>query len=694
MTLNSDGSVKVRVEEILDFHGVNREARAYAFLYAAFKRTEVGNNPVRDVLDCLTPFIAPYLNSISGKQVLAENVQEYLAKNFGFRIPYYAIEPLFSSLQNEGFLEYNKGQRAYFATQHESDFDVTKGEIETQFDDVAAGLKQYAFSVGFTNAPPSGSWEKALIRFLKSSTDIPDKTAQNVKGAIIDPEKAEAAIVGNYVQRLHNTNTEFFQKLVNVFMGVLIEEFIVTISEIGNSDGDDPVVIFLDTAVLLRLLGTSGKLLKNATEELTRYLQDLGFNIHFLSGNETEIAGILDTIIYRKDSGQELEGETADAIANGEVSVTDIRSLQNIVTEQLAKANVFASESLERGSLRNTHAQIDEIGFSDYLLKLADKYRRKYSKQNRDNDADYLATVMRLRAKKKTNDIRRCGYLFVTPNKFLAKASRSYLIQQKTLEPTSCPPILSVGQIATIAWLMKDQKLDPKKAGRELLSNCYAAIRPDHEWFAHFRAGIEKITGDMDEYGNDSENMLTLQAARRIAKEESFGETAVFREMNMAEILSRAEEEKKTFLKEAEIREDAIREDNENEIKRLRDEMEDRFTQERLTDADKKVSEVNAAVAAAKHEALVQAKEQNKEKARSKGHTITRYVKFLCFGIFTIGAILTYLVPSNQPVHFIFTTLTGLSLVFNIVWFAEWMGIPVAEKIFDWLEARVARIFE
>jgi hypothetical protein len=74
-----------------------------------------------------------------------------------------------------------------------------------------------------------------------------------------------------------------------------------------------------------------------------------------------------------------------------------------------------------------------------------------------------------------------------------------------------------VGQIATIAWLLRDKTLEPAEAGRELLSDCFAAIRPDQEWFRYFRESVENVTGSIDEYGKDSKNALTLRPARATA---------------------------------------------------------------------------------------------------------------------------------------------------------------------------------
>jgi hypothetical protein len=123
----------------------------------------------------------------------------------------------------------------------------------------------------------------------------------------------------------------------------------------------------------MRQLGCSGKLLQIATDELTRYLQDFGFNISFLSGNETEVGGILDTILYLKDTGKELEGETAAAMAAGEVAASTLRSLQNSLPERLAKSNIFPANELEQNAIANAAYQINELGFAESLSRLLKK---------------------------------------------------------------------------------------------------------------------------------------------------------------------------------------------------------------------------------------------------------------------------------------------------------------------------------
>lgn len=544
----------VGVNTIFDVKGASRTARAYAFLYAAFKRSEVSSSPVRDAVDCLIPFLLPYLNQTSGHQVDLSALQKFLRTNFDFDVPLYSLQQLLPTLVQGGHVEYDKRLKLYISKGGKDDFQVARDEIDTDFETIGRRLAEYAKALGAEISPPSGSWEDALIDFIKAkpSEDLP-KTA-NIKGVILDARTIEVSIVASFLRDLHLKEPKTFESILHVFMGSLIEEFISTITEIGETDGFRNLIALYDTSVLLRLLGCSGILLRVATEELTRYLQDLGIQIAFFSGNESEAHGVLSAIVTAKDIGGEIFGETAGAISKGEITIADIRLLQNSMVEQLASKGVFPADELEGQVLSLKEYQINETGFSNYLAGQAAKNRRPYSFQNLQNDSRYLGNVMRLRRGIKTRDLSESRCVFITTNRLFATAARRYLIEERIIQHSHCPPVLQVGQVATIAWLMREHKIDPKKAGRELLSNCYAAIRPDAEWFQNFRVAMEKIVGNVEEYASIPENKIKLQAARRIAQDQTFGNSALVKNLNAAELLhladQAAEEEKKRIRAE------------------------------------------------------------------------------------------------------------------------------------------------
>lgn len=691
-----DAQAKTTIDELFQLKGATREAKAYAFLYAAFRKTEISANPVRDALDCLIPFMAPYTNQIAGKQVTTEGIQTFLKDSYGFDIPLYAIDQLIRALQQQGFVTYRRTTRVYVAASHESTFDVIKSEIETEFDYIAQQLSNYAKSVGFNVAsPPSGDWGSALIGFLRVRTD--KNTSHHIvslKNVLTDPSHHEAAVVGAFIRKLHSSAPEHFEKILHIFMGVLIEDFIASVTGIGALSLEKPVTVFYDTAVLLRQLGCSGRSLYIATEELTRYIQDLGMQVRYFSGNEQEVAGILNTIVYIKDTGKEIEGETAAAIADGEVSTVELRMLQNTFPEQLAKYNIFPAGKLEGDALAAAKYQIDEGEFGNYLFNQAKKSGRAYGQQNRINDAGYLAAVMRLRRGGRPRDLAECGYIFVTSNTFLAYSSRRFLIEQKALGFNNFPPIISLGQIATIAWLLKDQAIPPEKAGRELLSNCFAAVRPDAEWFKYFREGMEKqVSGSLEDYAQQGTNALTVQAARRIAQDESFGDSAIVRQLNMAEILNRAEAEQQRVVAEhAEILEQERARAAGEKAALVQSAEEAQMSA--LQQADERHAQaVKSAVEEAKkeiQEAIAEQKRQRAHKWARRGVLIIKYM-LLAAMIYVIWKSF-YLQNTESKASTLMWIFSAILSVMTALAFADLFRFRFMEPMFDGAHRWLARL--
>src|SRR5262249_13322954 len=148
-----------------------------------------------------------------------------------------------------------------------------------------------------------------------------------------------------------------------------------------------------------------------------------------------------------------------------------------------------------------------------------------------------------LRKGMRSQDLAETRYVFVTTNTLLASVARRFLIKEKILRESDCPAVLDVGQLSTIAWLVKDKKFNNEMVGRELLANCYAAMQPQQAWFQTFREAIEKVVGNLETYAQDANNSLILRAARRIAKDESFGSAAIMKTLPIAEIIQRSDQD-------------------------------------------------------------------------------------------------------------------------------------------------------
>jgi len=678
------------VEDLIKLSGANKSAKSYAFLHAAFRRTEVGSAPVRHAIDCINPFVLPFLASIPGRQVDPTVLKIFLTQTFGFDIPLYAFEQIFPKLQADGYLEFNKTARSYLAKKQDGKFTTIKAEIEFDFDQVESALASYALALSVTTPPVSKTWGDALINFLKASTETPQSVTIKIKGQLLDPVKVEASIVAGFVRQLHDTGSKLFDSITQIFMGVLIEEFISAISEIGQVKSSNPLVVFYDTSVLMRLLGCSGRMFRTATEELNRYLQDLGFSTHYFSGNEGEVANILSAIISAKDTGYEIEGETAEAVSSGEVTISELRVLVHSFPETLAALGVFPADKFEGSVQKEAYFQIDEKGFAGYLLEQANKAKRAYGVTNRINDAGYLGSVMRLRRNIKTRDLAEARFIFITTNGFLASTAKRYLIREKRITEAQCPPMLSVGQVATIAWLLKDQKLAPEKVGRELLSNCFAAVRPDAEWFRYFREGMEKQVGGLEEYLKEDTNSLVVQAARRIARDESFGSNVLVRELNMAEILGRAKVEGERVIQEKEKQAHKEILAIKNEGERAAEAAAEEMRRAKASAEEEKAAAITDAVATARREVQNEIHEAKRQRAYRLARLIVLVGQLSLALLFAGCTLWTWWEQGDTTISVGLWTASAFLSVIALLHYFDLVGLPIVKTALSTTREKLA----
>jgi hypothetical protein len=535
------------LKDLLDIHGSSRTVRAYAFLNASLTVGENSSNPARDVLDCFLPFVAAGVGDQKGWQLDLSKLQTYLKTQFGFDIPIYALDQFCAPLAEQGHLIRDK-HVGYICVGNSGDFLKQQTQALAGFDDLGARLAKFSSELRLPNPPHSPTWLDALIGFLRGLPDESSIRPVEVKGVLTGQgSQIEHYVVGRFIDECHKTNDALFSNILSVFKGILIEDFITGDFQASIDHKVRDLVVYYDTPILMRLLGCSGTLLSQATHELHRYLQDLGCSTQFLPVNESEVNNSINAMLGAKDYGPGIHGETGEAIERGEYSVAQLRMLNGSFVEKLATMNVFETKHTINNINNAQKFQIDERKFELTLKSEADKRKIGYGYQNIRHDAQVLGSVMVFRRGHAHRDVMKSRFIFVTSNKFLAVSSRRFLIQEDHLRQHECPPILHVSQLTTMMWLLKNRGFEDRLVTRDLLANCYAAYRPEPEWLSKF---IEAVTAAQESGEKIAGDAIVLQAARRVAQDQSFGRTALLPKISLAEILSRAKEDTEALARE------------------------------------------------------------------------------------------------------------------------------------------------
>ena len=285
------------VEQILEYGESDRKLRAYAYLTASFNRQSSTGRQIADAIDCLMPFVVTGIAEQAGKQIDLEVLSDFLSTNFGFNVPLYALDQILPRAQEIGALTWNPTLKIHVCNKIESvspEGETGAEVLAEDFSVIDQALASFAIALGRHKPINSATWTDALITFLKSETEVTTSKFKTVDGAIIaDSEALDNYIVARFIQEISETRPALLKPIVNIFTGVLIEDFIRTIQELGSSEDYDKVNIYYDTTILLRLLGTSGNMLHAATTEMHRSLGHLGCKTFYFEHTDNEVANIL-----------------------------------------------------------------------------------------------------------------------------------------------------------------------------------------------------------------------------------------------------------------------------------------------------------------------------------------------------------------------------------------------------------------
>src|SRR5262249_28430096 len=99
------------IEIIEQVQRASRAAKSYAFLQATFAQSAVSGSPIRDAIECIIPFIVPFLQKYPGRQLDLTALQEFLYANFSLSVPLYALQQVQPKLAKLGYLEHRKKPR-------------------------------------------------------------------------------------------------------------------------------------------------------------------------------------------------------------------------------------------------------------------------------------------------------------------------------------------------------------------------------------------------------------------------------------------------------------------------------------------------------------------------------------------------------------------------------------------------------
>lgn len=520
---------------ILDPRARDRFIRAYAYLEAEFARG------ARSAVDCLLPFLNQAAAKFHGKPFSEAEIAEFVSTTYRVEIPLYMFDSLVRAMRDSGALRYEERTEVLFCDRAGIRTDQESGQLNLADRDVEHledSLGRLGSELGIETPSVASSWGEALINFLQGYVPA-DQRPTTVKGVIAkDVIHFDNWVVSEFVRREYVNQTGLFATIRRLYYGVLIGEFLTNLQSAKSAEDFSALNVVYDTTVLLRLLGTSGELLRVATQQLHDALHALGCQTYYFPHIFAEAHEILESVVGSLNSREyeRMYAETREALVSTEVTANYLRMLPGELDIRLSKLGVF--EFPEISNEPKPDALIDEKSFERALGE-----SRGRSDSRRDQrDAQSLGLIMRLRNANHATSLAKAGHVLVTHNKEFMKLARSFVRASSNVRAFHIPPVLDLPTITTATFFAYGADVSQPRIDTQLASACYTARLPSPEWEAEFWREMDQLEQSSEEARELLQNHYVTQSLRDALRRESFGNPTLLKRVNLPEKLREAQE--------------------------------------------------------------------------------------------------------------------------------------------------------
>jgi hypothetical protein len=512
----------------------DRHLRAFAFLATRFAKG------AQTTIDCLMPFVTYAVAHHSEKQFVPATIQTFLKDNYYITVPLYTLSDMERELERLGFLKRNKLTGIKLCAAGPATLLPKADEMgfgEKDFADLDLSLSKFASQRGVSNPLASSSWSEALVAFFVSQNEELPRKPQKVRDTLLaDGRVIDNTLLADFILHAQQNDRITYSVVERVFYGVCINDFLSEIAEKKQDIQFKNVQIIYDTPILMRLLGTSGQLFRTASLELHESLISLGCRTYYFAHTFSELESNLQAIIAGLDAASDIHFETATAIAEGGTSREKIALLVASLDTRLGQLGI-TQHSIGYSQRDKDKYQVDEETFG----KMLKQGRPGYTGSAVTHDVQATAIILRLRSGVTSYEFADCKAIFVTHNVYFASRARQFVRESQLQSTRAVPPVITVGQAATIGWVAGSSVYQPEKITKELISNCVRATLPSAGWEAEFQNLLTKLKSeDAAALNSDA---LKKHALREIVKRESFGNVSLVKGVTLDAALKKASEE-------------------------------------------------------------------------------------------------------------------------------------------------------
>ncbi|RPA23506.1 hypothetical protein [Shewanella frigidimarina] len=452
-------------------------------------------NKKSDELDLFIPFLADILEELNTETIDKSELQNAFNDRFKIVTPLGALNSLLIRAKNLGLLSKdNKQFFVQFSKVHEltNESKLKKNEIKSSINSVVECLITYA-KEEFGEELTYEFGEESLYNFIRANISI---FTENIDGS--NPEtntkiKNKQYLLASFIKYIHQQKKSLIPDITRIVKGTLLANYLTFADKNSQKTKFNNITIYLDTPIIIGLLGWDGPTRKKSLHEFLELIIDLKANIKIFDVTASEIRGVFSFWF--------------ETLQNKRYH------LLHEMTRQLFNSRGVTPEQINTESIL-LESNLNEIGIEvdyDFVLKeqfccdenKLKKFLKRVGFKRTSHDITCVSRVFNSREGKSISSLNEKFSTFITPNKSIENVTNHFF--KKEIEKNSIQVVASEKWLATLLWLKHPEHFTSLPFDL-LLTDAYTALSSDDKFWDSFL----KRFNDLKNKGNITEDDFNL----------------------------------------------------------------------------------------------------------------------------------------------------------------------------------------
>lgn len=514
---------------------VARQLITYAFIAKEFSRTS-------DIFTGLVPLFDPVFIELNGKIFSPKDFSSKAKELYGLKIPSQAAKELIPRFVEAGYLKAPTKDNSSFLCnypEHRRVADKAKGDLAQKLEAILDEFESFASNLQTIDKIKFSrkELEEELFNHISS---INFARSRNGKGQPLEKNtqtKRLDYLCARFIDDLAIKKTTLFENVADIASGALISEMVYDLASPSLKHKINPgLVVYVDTAFIMAIVGVNGKQELENAKELLNLLKEAKASPRALDITIEESHKVLRAIQKQANTDKsQIYGPAATEIKSGRLTVAEIAAINSSLETVLGDLGIKVS---------TYNADIDKTGLQRIPDDLIASLKETIGNYEHEDALihDTMAVIITLRRRygtTNTNDIFSSGHIFLTTNARLDKNALNFCRKNGFVQQNHIGPTVTNERMAAYLWLALGGKASdlPRK---QLIVNCARMINPKKDLLDSINEFLEKTD---PEKSTAFHAIMSQPRSCQLAMDLTLGDSSILTEENIEEIYERIRED-------------------------------------------------------------------------------------------------------------------------------------------------------